>query len=177
MTPSLATPRLCLRGFHAGDFDNLQLLYGDPAVMHYLGDGRPLDLSVTQEKLTAILYRDVHLGIPMWAALRKDDGAFVGRCGFSPWGDAGEIELAYTFVPGAWGQGFATEAAKACLEFLFSAGRWSSVIARTRPANDRSQRVLAKLGFLLECEGEDPGGAALFFRLNQADWHRPPEII
>jgi len=165
VTPPLSTARLALRGFEANDLELLHRLYGNAEVMHFLGDGQPLDRAETQEKLTSVLYRSTYLGIPMWALFRRFDGDFIGRCGFSPWGDGDEIELAYTLIPDAWGAGYAVEAGHACLEFIVEHGRWRYVLARTRPTNARSRRVLEKLGFTLEREGEDSGGSALFFRI------------
>lgn len=133
--------------------------------MHFSEDGQPLDRAETQEKLTSVLYRSVFLGIPAWALFRRFNGDFIGRCGFSPYGDGDEIELTYMLVPEAWGFGYAVEASRACLEFIFEHGRWRHVWARTRSTNARSRRVLEKLGFTFEREAETSDGFILLFRI------------
>jgi len=168
--PVLTTARLQLRGFADDDLDLLHRLYGDPEVMRHLGDGTPMSREVTQEKLASVVFRWLQLGIPLWAVFRKDDGAFLGRCGFSPYEPLNSIELAYTFVPPAWDQGFATEASRACLRHAFEVLGWEKIMCRTRPDNVRSRRVMEKLGFQFEREGLDIGGAAVFYWLTRGQF-------
>ena len=168
--PILTTPRLCLRGFTGDDLDLLHSLFGDPHVMHFLGDGTPLSREVTQEKLAAVWFRWTQLGIPLWGVFRLGDGCFVGRCGFSPYEPLNAVELAYTFTPSSWGQGLATEASEACLRFAFQEMRWDRILCRTRPDNLRSRRVMEKVGFQFEREGEDIAGPAVFYWLTREQY-------
>jgi len=173
--PTLETPRLSLRGFTNDDFDLLYALYGDPQVMHFLGDGTPLSRETVEEKLAAVLFRWTQLRIPLWAMFRKEDGVFIGRCGFSPYDPLRVIELAYTVIPSAWNQGYCTEASHACLRFAFEELKWERIMTRTRPDNLRSRRVMEKLGFEFECEGTDIGGAAVFYWLTREGYNRDRE--
>ena len=63
-------------------------------------------------------------------------------------GIAPEPELLYALRPDLWGRGLATEAARACIEWLFETHPVSRVLAGADPANERSQRVLERLGFI-----------------------------
>jgi len=169
--PILETERLRLRGFTADNLDLLFSLYSNPDVMFFLGDGQPLSREKTQERLTATLFRWTQLGIPMWAVFRKTDGIFLGRCGFQIF-NLQEIELAYTLLPAAWGQGYATEAARACLDQFFAMSEEDRIVSRTRPTNARSLRVMEKLGFQIEKLGEDMGGPAVFEFQTRKIWKR-----
>ncbi|HEV3142621.1 MAG TPA: GNAT family N-acetyltransferase [Gemmataceae bacterium] len=171
--PILETERLYLRGFTAGDLDLLHRLYSNAEVMSFISvDGRPYTRERTEERLAAAIYRWTQHGIPMWAVFRKADQEFVGRCGFQIYEATKEIELAYTLLPQAWGNGYATEASLACLDHVFTVLNWDRVVSRTRPTNTRSLHVMEKVGFQIEKVGEDIGGAAVFEFLTREMWKK-----
>jgi len=70
----------------------------------------------------------------------------IGDVGFDIYDPTGDAELRYTLAKGAWGAGYATEAAAACL----SAGLVSlfvpRIIAVVDEANERSRRVAERIG-------------------------------
>jgi RimJ/RimL family protein N-acetyltransferase len=78
--------------------------------------------------------------------VEKSSGNVIGSCGFVRIESIGEIGLGYLFDRKAWGQGFATEAAGACLGYGFEKLKFSQVIALTVPAHAASQHVLEKKG-------------------------------
>jgi [ribosomal protein S5]-alanine N-acetyltransferase len=171
--PILETERLHLRGFTANDLDLLFSLYSNPDVTFFISiDGQPLTRERTQERLTATLFRWTQLGIPMWAVFREADQSFIGRCGFQIYEATKEVELAYTLLPQAWGNGYATEAGQACLEYAFNVLNWKRIVSRTRPSNTRSLRVMEKLGFQIEKVGEDIAGPAVFEFLTKEMWNK-----
>ncbi len=84
----------------------------------------------------------------MLAVERKGTGDVIGYCGLvdSEAGPASEPELAFELLRRVWGQGYATEAASAVLDWARASGRerlWATVW----DWNTASRRVLAKLGF------------------------------
>ncbi len=82
----------------------------------------------------------------MWAIEYGASGAFVGSVGFwEPEGWPG-FELAWTLARRWWGQGFATEAARAALDYAFVAWRRNRVISLIHPENRASVRVAERLG-------------------------------
>ena len=120
----------------------------DRRVMEFLGppmsheDGRVL---VTGQLLNQSLF-----GHCYWPVERRADGAVLGFCGLnvgpegSPW--AGEIEIGWRLAHHAWGQGYAWEAARACLDWGWSNLAVSSIITFTVAANTRSRRLMDRLG-------------------------------
>ena len=82
---------------------------------------------------------------------RASDGRFVGWCGLSRWNpDYRSASLGYCLDDAAWGQGYATEAAGALLEWAFETLDLNRVQSETDTRNTASARVLEKLGFLRE---------------------------
>jgi RimJ/RimL family protein N-acetyltransferase len=82
---------------------------------------------------------------------RASDGGFVGWCSLSRWNpDHLSAALGYCLDRPAWGQGFATEAARALLQWAFAALDLNRVQAETDTRNLASARVLEKLGFVRE---------------------------
>ena len=95
--------------------------------------------------------------IGLLAVERKAAGDVIGYCGLvdSGRGSEGEPELAYELLRRVWGQGYATEASWAVLEWARSAG-YERVSATVWDWNAASRRVLAKLGFVETDRTEDP---------------------
>jgi ribosomal-protein-alanine N-acetyltransferase len=166
--PVLETDRLRLRGFTMADLDHVAALYGNSKVMHFLGKGVPLSREDAQERLAAMIFRWETRRIPIWAVEMKETSKWIGRCGFSPYKDTDEIELAYTFLPKTWGSGYATEAARACRDYARDHTNWPRFIARTRPDNVASRRVMEKLGLRFDhFEPEHPDGPHVFYLMTR----------
>ena len=142
-----STKRLRLRRFAPDDVDTLHALDSDPRVMRYIGDGRTSCRDETQAAIDRILarYRD-HPGQGVWHASRRDDGRFVGWVSLKHAGDSPDIEIGYRLVHDAWGQGFATELARAMVVRGFEVLGLTRIIGVTHPDNLASQRVLRKIG-------------------------------
>jgi RimJ/RimL family protein N-acetyltransferase len=167
--PRLETERLILRGFEPADLDDFAASYADPAVMRYLGRGLPRTREETLSRLTAAQFRWQQYGLPLWAVVLKEGECWIGRCGFQPRDDAAPqvVELAFSYARWSWGNGYATEAARACIAYAFDQMGWESIIARARPGNLASLRVLQKLGFRREREIDDSDGPAVWCRLGR----------
>jgi ribosomal-protein-alanine N-acetyltransferase len=78
--------------------------------------------------------------------LRAGDGELIGYCGLLHLGVTGRVELLYALLPGCWGRGLATEAARACLRFALEETGLERVVAGADPPNAASLRVIEKLG-------------------------------
>ena len=101
-----------------------------------------------------------HPELGLWATIHKETGKFIGRCGLLPWTIEGqpEVEVAYTLAQDFWGQGLATEAAHAILQYAFEQLHLSRLICLIDPANHASRRVAEKIGMTLEKEVEGIAG-------------------
>jgi ribosomal-protein-alanine N-acetyltransferase len=148
----LRTQRLRLRPLVRDDLDSLATLLGDPEVMRFsLG---LLDREQAGEKLDRILATCAARGWNSFAVEWIQDDRFAGICGLAPQNvdDIEEIELGYRLMPDSWGQGVATEAARACRDYAFNAVGLPRIISIIEAANVGSIRVAEKIGLHLEKE-------------------------
>lgn len=150
----LETPRLILRHLVPDDLDGLYAMYRDPDVRRYFPEGT-LTRDQTREELEWFLAghpRRPDLGL--WATVHKETGALIGRCGLLPWEIEGrpEVEVAYLLDKAFWGQGLATEAARAILRYGFDALDLARLISLIDPHNTASRRVAERIGMTLERE-------------------------
>jgi RimJ/RimL family protein N-acetyltransferase len=146
----LDTERLTLRRFTVADVDNLVELDSDPDVMRYLSGGTPTPRDVIEcEILPRFLRANEQFdGFGYWAAIEKATGAFLGWFSFRPRDEAhtDEVELGYRLRKAAWGQGYATEGARALIRKGFAELGVQRVYATTYQDNLASRRVMEKAG-------------------------------
>ena len=142
----LETARLRLRMFAPEDAAELSLITSDPDVMEYIGEGVPLTTDATTMNLASIIETFKRRGFGRWALVHKELDKLIGYCGLSYNNAQVGVEVAYLLAKPYWGQGLATEAARACLRYGFEALRLDTIGGVTRPANDKSRRVLERLG-------------------------------
>jgi RimJ/RimL family protein N-acetyltransferase len=147
----LETERLVLRPYEEGDFDALHGLYSDAEVVRWLYYD-----AATPEESRRKLERKIGLrelteetgGIA--AAVQLRDGTFVGDVVlFYGSVEHRGLELGFAFDPRHQGHGYATEAARAVVDWAFVAG-FHRVFGRLEPRNIASARVLEKLGMRKE---------------------------
>jgi RimJ/RimL family protein N-acetyltransferase len=98
-------------------------------------------------------------GIGMWALERRDDGTTIGHLGFFDFlrecepPIMGEPEMGWILSPSAHGQGFATEACHAILEWFDQAFGPRRIWALISPGNDASMKLAERLGFERQADG------------------------
>ena len=99
----------------------------------------------------------------------RTGGEVVGHCGFhGPPEDVGRAEIGYTVLPSHRGQGYATEAAAALVEYA-GARKAGTVFATVAPANAPSLRIVEKLGFVQTgVQIDEIDGEELVFELTVA---------
>jgi ribosomal-protein-alanine N-acetyltransferase len=169
MTIMLETPRLSLRHFLLSDLDNLFSFYSDPEVIKYIPDA-PRSYEETKEELE--WFMNGHPRFPelgLWATIYKETGEFIGRCGLLPWTIDGqnEVEVAFALSKAYWGQGLATEVARALADYGFEKLQLSRLICLIEHGNTASIRVATKIGMAFEKEGGDEKGSFLVYALNR----------
>lgn len=156
----LTTARMVLRPLTEADVDHLVLLDSDPAVMKYLTGGitTPRDVIVNQV-LPSFLAHNARIdGFGFWTAIERATGEFLGWFHLRPSLDeASEAELGYRLMQRAWGKGLATEGATALVEKGFRELGVSKIVAMTMSVNERSRRVMEKVGLVFEKEFVYPG--------------------
>ena len=181
--PVIATERLVLRDWQASDSAPFAALNADPSVARYLGLQR--DRAGSDALIESSREHWSTNGFGLWAVERSDDGRFLGFTGlarpsfeahFTP-----AVEVGWRLAREAWGHGYATEAARAALTFGFETIGLDEIVSFTVPANERSWRVMQRLGMTRDPADDFdhprlPEGHPLrrhvLYRLRRADWER-----
>ncbi|HEX4911899.1 MAG TPA: GNAT family N-acetyltransferase [Permianibacter sp.] len=166
----IQTRRLRLRQWQLGDADPFAAMVADPEVMRYF----PATLTRPQsDALLAKLHQRIDAtGYGFWATERRDTGEFIGFVGLNvpdhPLPFAPCVEIGWRLVRSAWGQGLASEAARAALRFGFDTLKLGEVVSFTSQHNLRSQAVMQRIGMR-----RDPGGDFLHPKLASDHWLAP----
>jgi RimJ/RimL family protein N-acetyltransferase len=144
LVPRLRTDRLLLRGWRQSDFEAYAAMSADRDVMRYIGG--VLDRAQSWRAMALHAGHWALRGYGNWAVERKLDGALIGRCGlWNPEGWPG-LEIGWKLARDAWGQGFATEAAHAAIDWAWTELEALRLISLIHPDNERSIRVAERLG-------------------------------
>jgi RimJ/RimL family protein N-acetyltransferase len=139
----LKTDRLTLRRLTAEDLQELVVIQAAPDLIRFLG---PFDDAAMANWLADVDENWHERGYGRVGLIERSTGRLVGRSGmmFLPEFDA--AELGWTLRREAWGHGYATEAAQACLRWSFAELGLERVISLIEHGNEHSQRVAARLG-------------------------------
>lgn len=119
MSP-IETSRLRLRRYTAGEEKLVYRLMSDPRVMRFYPE--PYDVERSRRVFDWILDSYERHGYCFLAVERKSDDRYIGHVGLLHWDDVDareDVEVAYLLLPEYWGQGYATEAARACRDWAF----------------------------------------------------------
>ena len=140
----IETERLQLREFSPDDAQSMFDLNADPEVIKYTGD-QPFE-SIDQAKTFLENYKDYKKnGFGRWAIITKSDHEFIGWCGLKL-NEEKLIDLGFRVFRKHWNKGYATEAAKFCLNYGFETLGFDQIIGRVVAENTASIKVLEKLG-------------------------------
>jgi RimJ/RimL family protein N-acetyltransferase len=143
--PSLVMERLILRPLSQQDAVSLQRVLDDPEVWQYFPRTEVPSLERTKIYIEGQIAHWDEYGFGHWA-LEEKDGSLVGWCGLQFLPESDETEVAYCLGKAYWGKGFATEAARASLNYGISTLGIKEIIGLTHVDNKASQHVLEKIG-------------------------------
>jgi RimJ/RimL family protein N-acetyltransferase len=139
----IETKRLLLRPITLGDVHELVALHDDPEVARFI---RRLELPAAEERLRLAEREWLERGHGMFAVLDRLTGRFLGRAGLKHWDHFDETEVGWALHRDVWGRGYATEAARACLDWGIASLEVPYVTAMIHPENEPSIRVAHRLG-------------------------------
>ncbi len=169
----LSSERLLLRPFVPDDVDICLAMFTDPAVVKYAGG--ILSESVIEGKMANWTKRGGSGEIGIWCIVDREGGEKYGSVALLPIPideddtdfslvipgslPNGDIEIGYFLKRSAWNKGYATEACKRLLQFVFDETMLEEVVATFEEENTASRHVLEKAGFVnhgtMRCYGED----------------------
>ena len=140
----IETERLTLRPIQQIDFEDVYALDSDPEVRHFFPEG-PLNAEQVQKELERHIAEWEKVGVGIFAVIEKKTNQFIGRCGFAQLPN-GVTEFGYLIKKELWGQGYATEAAIALLEWGAKHIPADRIIGFAPLNHVASIRILEKIG-------------------------------
>jgi [ribosomal protein S5]-alanine N-acetyltransferase len=166
--PEIQSARL--RPYRAEDVDYLHRLWTDPQVRKYLWD----NVVISREHAASVVHESIACfethGFGQWVLLSRSKESLIGFCGFRFFGEPREIELLYGITPAYWGQGMATEAARAALRYGFEECGFERVYAGADPPNAASFRVMEKLGMSFSRHTHTNGVEVIYYVLSRGEF-------
>ncbi len=165
---ALETARLLLRPFEPTDLDAYTArIFGDAEVLRYL----PKRDTPARERAqrTMDFFNDHWNQFPYapWAIVEKASGELMGHCGLRFITEIRETEVLYALAKDFWGKGYATEAARASVEFGFAKVGLERIIALAVPENIASRRVMEHCGLVYEKDVQLFGLDCVYYALNR----------
>lgn len=146
------TERLRLRQFRDDDLDTYAALCADPVVMEWLHGPGTREEAATQLASFRDHWTEHRFGL--WCATVPPDDVCLGFIGLAVPSFAPDllpaVEVGWRLAHCAWGKGYATEGARACVEVAFGALALDHLVSITVVENRRSRNVMEKLGMSLE---------------------------
>jgi [ribosomal protein S5]-alanine N-acetyltransferase len=149
----LESERILFRPHEAADLEAFCAMEQDSDVRRYVG-GAPRTREVAEERFWNRAMQIVDDRLAMWACVLKANGVYIGRCGLyaNVHGEKripGEAVLGYYLRREFWGQGLATEAARAFVTFGFEELKLNRIVSTVQEGNESSLHILKKLGFVV----------------------------
>lgn len=158
--PSIKTARLLLRRWRDDDVDPFAAMCSDPEVMRYIGSGATRTRAQAQASIESYQHDWEEKGFGLWAVELLDDGEFLGFTGLSEPTFLPEImpavEIGWRFARQSWGKGYASEAARAALEYGLNDLGLSEIVSIYQAENHASERIMQKLGMFFDRDAIDP---------------------
>lgn len=180
-TVHIETDRLYLREWSDDDANTFAAINADPAVMEFFPAA--LDRAQSDAFLRRIRDNMARDGYGLYALETKADGRLIGFTGLArPAFDAPfmpAIEIGWRLARDTWGEGFASEAAKAAMDRAFGSLGLDALVSFTAEWNLPSRRVMERIGMTRDANGDflHPGippdhklARHVLYRISHADW-------
>ena len=149
----METERLFLRKLQDYDVDEIFKMRSDVEIMRYIREPQMnREESINWIKMISSKWDTESIGF--CGLIEKSSKDFVGWCGLWRLVETGEIEVGYAIIKDFQGKGYATEAAKRCLQYGFEELNLEKIVAVAFPENEASQSVMKRLGMKYVCIGK-----------------------
>lgn len=176
----LKTERLILRPWIDEDYYRFAEISGDKAVMEFYPNLQTTEDSfLMAAKIQSLI---VERGWGFWAVEIPEQEPFIGFVGlhrpkdnlpFTPC-----VEIGWRIAQAHWGKGFATEAANASLNYAFTVLNLKDVVSFTAIPNERSQRVMKKIGMTNtksnfmhpDIDSSHPLAEHVLYKITKSEW-------
>ena len=166
------TERLYLRKITRDDFDSWREILSDPETMkHYPA---PYDDAGVWRWVDWTLNNYEKYGFGLWAVILKETGEFIGDCGITMQNINGRElpEIGYHLNKAFWRKGYASEAARKCMEYAFETLHFPAVYSYMTSTNKASYGVALKNGMkFIEEYADGAHGNTFVYAITYDEWN------
>ncbi|XUA21100.1 GNAT family N-acetyltransferase [Citrobacter sp. OP27] len=164
----LETARLKLEPFNDSHYEGLRVMDSDPNVMRYITKGIVKTPEETWEGIRRVQARWDKYGFSWWAIKEKSSNVIVGAACLQHLAnvDGAPLEIGWRLVPKHKGKGYATEAAKAIIDFAAKRVKATYLVAVADPENMPSQRVMQRLDMTYKAIEQHYDAPCVVYELN-----------
>jgi RimJ/RimL family protein N-acetyltransferase len=150
MPSVIQTERLLLRELRLADADALAKVLSDPESMKYYP--HPFSREEVASWIDRNIQRYRDCGYGLWGVTLKSDGEFIGDCGITLQEIEGRLypEIGYHLLREYRGKGYATEAARTCIDYAFGVLNFDRVYSYMKSDNLPSRRVAERNGMVFQ---------------------------
>lgn len=165
--PVLESSRIAFHEITPEDYGMMYALNCDYEVVQYTGDVSFISPEAAKDFLVLLQQRNKKYGYGRWKIIDRSNGDALGWCGLKFHDDSGDTDVGYRLFRRHWGKGYATEAAKASIEYGFNRLNLGRITATACKKNTASLRVLEKCRMKITGEGTDFACEVFEFELNR----------
>ena len=173
LVDGLSTPRLVFRRLEPRDFEKALPFFEHPLSHQYWNTGGRDPNVLCREWFDKQQWRYVNARGGAMALVERKSGELVGWCGLlvQEVDAIRELEVGYSIMPAHWRNGYATEGARACLQFAFERNLAESVISIIQVDNLPSQEVAIKNGLTRGRQTTYHGNRVYIYQINREGWN------
>jgi RimJ/RimL family protein N-acetyltransferase len=154
----LVTERLVIRRLTPDDAQFMYGIWNDPAFMQYVGDRGIRSLEAARDSILSgpvEMYR--RFGFGLYLVALRETAEPIGICGLLKREALEDVDIGFAFLPAFRSRGYALEAASAVMDYGREVLRLERIVAIVNPDNERSQRLLERVGMRFERMIRMPG--------------------
>ena len=172
----IETERLLIRPAGPEDAPGLHAVLSEPTPFPYPGDDAPRSIDDARALVERRAEEQRARGFSMWAVAEKVTGRVVGECGLRVVEGGPDVALLCRMALDVRGRGYASEAARACVEAAFAALGVERIVGHTHPENVAARRVLMNAGMILHGSSRHYGGATVLYAVNRPSAEAPAAL-
>jgi ribosomal-protein-alanine N-acetyltransferase len=167
----METDRLFLRKLQDFDIDEIFRMRSDIEIMRYIREPQTERTeSWNWIKMISAKWETEKIGF--CGVIEKETKSFVGWCGLWQLPETKEIEVGYAISKEHWGKGYATEAAKRCLQYGFEELDLKKIVAVAFPENEPSQNVMKRIGMKYAGIGKFYDKDLVQYKVTREEWEK-----
>lgn len=166
---ALSSERLFLREMNLSDAGNLFLLNSTTEVIQYTGD---VMFKSIDDALNLLKNYDQYTKYKMGrlSLFDKTSDEYIGWCGLKYLEERDQVDIGYRLLKKHWGKGYATEAARVCLDYGFNTLNLKEIIGTAMLENTASINVFKKLGMKYDTDEPCGGMPGVIYKIKKSEW-------